>query len=105
MKFTVPESYNDNMFIAVIGMAGRFPGATNLKEFWQNLMNGVEAISSFSKEELEASGVPAQLLDQPNYVRAAAVLDDITQFDAWFFGYNPREAATLDPQQRIFLEC
>jgi acyl transferase domain-containing protein len=91
--------------IAVIGMSGRFPGARNIEEFWHNLRRGVESISFFTDEELEASGVDASALRHPNYVRAKATLDDIDLLDASFFGFNPREAEVMDPQHRIFLEC
>jgi acyl transferase domain-containing protein/acyl carrier protein len=90
--------------IAVIGMAGRFPGAKNLEQFWQNLCDGVEAIKFFTDEELLAKGADAGLLDDPNYVKAEAVLDDIEMFDASFFGFTPREASLIDPQHRLFLE-
>lgn len=90
--------------IAIIGLAGRFPGARNIDEFWQNLRNGVESISFFSDEELLSSGVQPALLQNPRYIRANGILDDIELFDASFFGYSPREAAMLDPQQRLFLE-
>ncbi|HET9711144.1 MAG TPA: type I polyketide synthase, partial [Pyrinomonadaceae bacterium] len=90
--------------IAVIGMAGRFPGAKNLEQFWQNLCDGVESINFFTDEELLARGGDARLLDDPNYVKAEAVLDDIEMFDASFFGYTPREASLIDPQHRLFLE-
>lgn len=91
--------------IAVIGMSGRFPGAANLEAFWENLKNGTESITYFSKEEAKACGVSEELLDDPNYVFAAGVIDDIEMFDADFFGINPREADGMDPQQRLFLEC
>jgi len=90
--------------IAVIGMAGRFPGARNLNEFWQNLRNGVEAVTFFTDEELLASGVEPETIRHPNYVPAGSLLDDVELFDASFFGYNAREAEILDPQQRLFLE-
>lgn len=90
--------------IAVIGMAGRFPGARNLSEFWQNLRNGVEAVTFFTEEELLASGVEPETIRHPNYVPAGSLLDDVELFDASFFGYNAREAEILDPQQRLFLE-
>jgi len=90
--------------IAVIGMAGRFPGARNLDQFWQNLCDGVESIRFFTDEELLAKGVAAELLDDPNYVKAEAVLDDIEMFDASFFDFTPREASLIDPQHRLFLE-
>ncbi|HSE18134.1 MAG TPA: SDR family NAD(P)-dependent oxidoreductase [Pyrinomonadaceae bacterium] len=90
--------------IAVIGMAGRFPGAKNLDQFWQNLCEGVESIKFFTDEELLAKGVEARLLDDPNYVKAEAILDDIEMFDASFFDFTPREASLIDPQHRLFLE-
>src|ERR1043165_2286343 len=77
--------------IAVIGMAGRFPGARNLDQFWQNLCEGVESIKFFTDEELLAKGVDARLLDDPHYVKAEAILDDIEMFDAAFFDFTPRE--------------
>lgn len=91
--------------IAVVGMSGRFPGASNLDQFWYNLKNGVESISFFSEQELLAAGVAPELLAHPHYVPARGVLADADQFDAHFFGFNPREAELLDPQQRLFLEC
>ncbi|HEU4508571.1 MAG TPA: SDR family NAD(P)-dependent oxidoreductase [Pyrinomonadaceae bacterium] len=91
--------------IAIIGMAGRFPGARNIEQFWHNLRDGVESISFFTDEELEAAGIEPALLNAPNYVKAGAVLEDIDLFDASFFGFNPREAALTDPQHRFFLEC
>src|SRR5215213_8251359 len=91
--------------IAIIGMSGRFPGAADIKAFWQNLRDGVESISFFSEEELEALGVYPGLLKNPSFVRAGALVDDVEMFDAAFFGINPHEAEILDPQQRIALEC
>ncbi|BAZ00088.1 amino acid adenylation domain-containing protein [Tolypothrix tenuis PCC 7101] len=91
--------------IAIIGMAGRFPGAANINEFWQNLRDGVESIAQLSDEELSALGVDSSLLNNPNYIRAAAIIPKIAEFDAAFFGYSPREAQVIDPQQRIYLEC
>ena len=92
--------------IAVIGMTGRYPKSKNLDEFWQNLRNGVELITFMSDEELEAEGVAPSHYNNPNYVKSAGgVLDDIELFDASFFDYTPREADSMDPQHRIFLEC
>jgi acyl transferase domain-containing protein/acyl carrier protein len=90
--------------IAIIGMSGRFPGARNIAEFWDNLRNGVESITSFSRSELEASGVPQSAFDNPDFVPAGSVIEDSDLFDADFFGFSPREAESLDPQQRLFLE-
>ncbi|MFF5173722.1 amino acid adenylation domain-containing protein [Micromonospora sp. NPDC000089] len=91
--------------IAIVGMAGRFPGAPDIGTFWRNLRGGVESITFFDDEVLRAAGVPEGQLADPRYVRAASVLDGIDLFDAAFFGYNAREAALIDPQQRMFLEC
>ncbi|MGE5340373.1 MAG: amino acid adenylation domain-containing protein [Candidatus Omnitrophota bacterium] len=91
--------------IAVIGMAGRFPGARNIDEYWQNLKNGVESITFFSDSELEEAGVDKELLKKPNYIKAYGHLKDKDVFDAAFFGYSPKEAELMDPQVRIFHEC
>ncbi|HEY2392077.1 MAG TPA: beta-ketoacyl synthase N-terminal-like domain-containing protein [Candidatus Angelobacter sp.] len=90
--------------IAIIAMAGRFPKAPTLEQFWQNLAQGIEAVSFFSDEELLASGVSPSSLQRENYVRARNVLEDVEFFDAGFFGYTAREAMLLDPQQRVFLQ-
>lgn len=96
------EQYQDD--IAVIAMAGRFPGARTVEQFWQNLAAGVESVKFFNQQELLASGVDPALLENPNFVGAEGVLDGVELFDAEFFGFSPREAELLDPQHRIFLE-
>jgi phthiocerol/phenolphthiocerol synthesis type-I polyketide synthase E len=90
--------------IAIVGLACRFPGAGDPERFWRNLRNGVESVSFFSDGELRAAGIPPAVYSAPNYVRAHAVLEGIELFDAGFFGYSPREAEIMDPQQRLFLE-
>lgn len=95
---------NDND-IAVVGMAGRFPGAPDIEAFWKNLRDGVESIMFFSEEELLQAGVPAELIHRPNYVRAKGALADVGMFDTAFFGFSPHEAELLDVQHRVFLEC
>ncbi len=91
--------------IAIIGMAGRFPGAKSVDELWRNICAGVESVSFFSDEELKAAGVSPNVFNRPNYIRAKPVLADMELFDASFFGFNPREAEIMDPQHRGFLEC
>ncbi|RPI77069.1 MAG: SDR family NAD(P)-dependent oxidoreductase, partial [Desulfobacteraceae bacterium] len=93
------------MEIAIIGMSGRFPGANNIQEFWENLKNGVESISFFTNEELRQSGFQADLLENPNYVKARGILANAEYFDASFFGYSHVDARVMDPQIRIFHEC
>jgi acyl transferase domain-containing protein len=90
--------------IAVVGMAGRFPGARDLAEFWRNLEHGVESIERLEDDDILASGVPPQHLRDPRYVRASPLLDRPGHFDAGFFGYSPTEARAMDPQQRLLLE-
>jgi acyl transferase domain-containing protein/acyl carrier protein len=91
--------------IAVIGMAGRFPGARNIHEFWENLKNGIETITFFSDEELEATGIDLQIIKNPGYVKAKGVLEGMEFFDSSFFSFIPPEAEIMDPQLRIFFEC
>lgn len=104
-SISINNSVNNGSEIAIIGMAGRFPGARNLTAFWHNLKNGIESISSFSDQDLLSSGIDPAILKNPNYVNASAVLDDYDHFDAEFFGFSPREAEITDPQHRILLEC
>ncbi|MCP4220912.1 MAG: SDR family NAD(P)-dependent oxidoreductase, partial [bacterium] len=108
-KFDSPHSGKGNgvagMEIAVIGMAGRFPGAKNIEQFWGNLKNGIESISFFSDEELLESGLEARLLREPNYIKAKGIIEDVECFDSSFFGYTPVEAEMMDPQMRMFHHC
>ncbi|TCS39448.1 acyl transferase domain-containing protein [Paucimonas lemoignei] len=93
-----------NNDIAIIGMAGRFPKAENVEQFWANLVSSTDCITRFSREELERMGVSQAALDDPNFVPAAGFIPDQDKFDAHFFEMNPREAANLDPQHRFALE-
>ncbi len=95
----------DELSIAIIGMSCRFPGANNVDEFWKNLRDGVESVSFFSNEELISEGIDRDLVENPNYIKARAVVADIENFDALFFGFTPREVEIMDPQHRLFLEC
>jgi polyketide synthase PksJ len=90
--------------IAVIGMAGRFPGAANIDEYWENLKQGVESISFFSDEELDGFTLSGRQQKDKNYVKAVGLLQDIEYFDASFFGYIPNDALLMEPQIRIFHE-
>ncbi|MGK5637210.1 type I polyketide synthase [Streptomyces sp. URMC 126] len=91
--------------IAVVGMAGRFPGARDLDAFWTNLTEGREAVAPLDDATYLAAGGDPARLDDPYLVKVASVVDGIDEFDAEFFGYPPAEAELLDPQQRLFLQC
>jgi acyl transferase domain-containing protein/glutamate-1-semialdehyde aminotransferase len=90
--------------IAIIGMAGRFPGAEDVHEFWENLKSGKEGITRFTVDQLEVRD-RERLMSLDNYVAARGILSNVDKFDAGFFGIMPREAELIDPQQRLFLEC
>jgi acyl transferase domain-containing protein len=91
--------------IAIIGMSCRMPGADNIKEFWDNLVQGVESITSFTDDELRESGISESTINDPNYVKARGIVGGADLFDATFFGITPRDAEIMDPQHRTFLEC
>jgi phthiocerol/phenolphthiocerol synthesis type-I polyketide synthase E len=97
-----PNGPND---IAIVGRAGRFPGAAGVEELWRNLAAGVESITFFAPDELLAAGVPEGALRNPAYVRARGAVAGSEDFDAGLFGMSPREARVTDPQHRLFLEC
>lgn len=90
--------------IAMIGLDGRFPGASSLAQFWQNLREGIESIQMLDEEALDQLGIPQQLRQHPNFVKAEPLLADIDQFAASFFGYAPSQARLLAPEHRLFLE-
>jgi len=94
-----------NERVAIVGMAGRFPGADSVNELWQLLTVGQSGIRRLSDQELEEAGVSPDTWQQPDYVRAYAGFSEADGFDAAFFGYSPREAELMDPQHRVFLEC
>jgi phthiocerol/phenolphthiocerol synthesis type-I polyketide synthase E len=91
--------------IAVVGMAGRFPGANSLSAFWNNLRRGDESIVTLSEDQLSAAGVTDKALASPSYVRRAPIIDGFDEFDAEFFGFPPQFARMMDPQHRLFLQC
>ncbi len=91
--------------IAIVGLAGRFPGAASVEDLWQNVCRRVESVSDLSDETLRAQGAQQSTLDDPAYVKTGVIFEGIESFDASFFGYTPREAELIDPQHRIFLEC
>src|SRR5690606_19926658 len=89
--------------IAIVAMAGRFPGAGDVEAFWENLCAGRDSITLFEPDQIDPWVPPAQR-DDPAYVRARGVIDGVEDFDAAFFGISAREADLTDPQHRVFLE-
>lgn len=81
--------------VAIIGMAGRYPGAADISAFWNNLVAGRDTVTRFETPEGES---------RPEFVAAHGILDDAAMFDAEYFGISPREADFMDPQHRVFLE-
>ncbi|MDR2442902.1 MAG: type I polyketide synthase, partial [Deltaproteobacteria bacterium] len=102
MKY--PSQLNVETTVAIVGMAGRLPGAENIAQFWRNLAAGQESITFLTDEELREVGIDEAAISDPNYVKAVGLMKDEELFDAEFFGYTPTEAMYIDPQQRLFLE-
>ena len=101
-KFRSPAQYSGK--IAIVGMSGKFPGASNLQEFWENIQAGRDSLRTFTKAELASQGLPPYVYNNPKWVPMGQVLDDADKFDAAFWDISPREAMTMDPQHRVFLE-
>lgn len=93
----------DNRAVAIIGMAGRFPGAASVAELWDILQSGKETVSFFSEGELDDS-IPNDVWSDPNYIKVRGIIDQADEFDSALFGINPTMAKLMDPQQRVFLE-
>lgn len=104
-KQEVLKQEQSNRKIAVVGMAGRFPEAENVDEFWKNIKAGKESIRFFEEKELLEAGVPKADIENPSYVKAKGYLEDVQYFDAKFFGMTKKEAQIMDPQIRTLMEC
>ncbi|MEU5949936.1 beta-ketoacyl synthase N-terminal-like domain-containing protein [Micromonospora sp. NPDC047465] len=98
--------FDDSAAVAVVGMAVRVPGAErDLDLFWHHVVNGIDAVTFFTPEQLVGWGVPKDLVERPDFVPARAVLRDADCFDHRLFSYSPSDSTLMDPQQRILLEC
>jgi acyl transferase domain-containing protein len=105
MSEAMPFDERTGLEVAVIGLAGRFPGARDVHQFWNNLREGKECLTELSDEDMAAAGAPKDAMRSPRWVRRVRSIEGADRFDAAFFGVSPREADLIDPQQRIFLEC
>ena len=90
--------------VAIVGMAGRFPGAADVDTFWERIARGDDCLDDLSEADLVARAVDARSRRDPHYVRRSGVVPDVDRFDAGFFGIGPRDAAIMDPQHRLFYE-
>jgi phthiocerol/phenolphthiocerol synthesis type-I polyketide synthase E len=104
-EYVEKQGIDDLNVIAVIGMAGHFPKANTIEEYWQNLENGRDCITFYEDQELIDAGIDPGALKHPDYVKAKGEVANVDMFDASFFGINPREAEVTDPQHRMLLEC
>lgn len=91
--------------IAIVGMAGEFPGAKNIAALWHNLKKGVDAVTNITPTEYENRGINPSLWQDENWVPAAYPIANADLFDGAFFGISPREARVMDPQHRRFMQC
>ena len=93
--------------IAIIGLAGRYPGANNINEFWENLKNGKDCITEIPKDRWDYSLYfdEDKNKEGKTYSKWGGFIDGVDRFDPLFFNISPREAEKIDPQERLFLQC
>lgn len=93
--------------VAIIGLAGRYPGADNLQEFWDNLIKGKDCITEIPRDRWDYRLYFSE--DKENegksYSKWGGFLNDVDKFDPLFFNISPSEAEKMDPQERLFLQC
>lgn len=98
---------NQTTDIAIIGISGRFPGANNIDEFWDNVKNGVSSINLFpDNRDFNINDYYDSEMKKPGktYSKWGGFLEEIEEFDSLFFNISPKEASMMDPSERIFLE-
>src|SRR5690606_10840601 len=90
--------------VAIVGMAGHFPGAPDVDALMPRVRDGEDCLVDLGPAELVAAGLPPSVVNEPEYVRRAGILEGVDQFDPAFFGIGKRDAAIMDPQHRHLLE-
>src|SRR5262249_36281496 len=103
-RFVGPKA-NRSKDIAIVGLAGRYPQAENLQEFWRNLQNGRDCITEIPPDRWDNTLYyhPDHKLGK-NYSKWGGFIADVDKFDPLFFNISPKEAELIDPQERLFLE-
>ncbi|MFF3767072.1 type I polyketide synthase [Streptomyces sp. NPDC001922] len=91
--------------VAIIGMAGRFPGGEDIDAFWRNLSEGLDTLTREPARPVRPNAAGTGEESGPTFVPARGLLERTEWFDAGYFGYSAEEALLIDPQQRVFLEC
>ncbi|GAX59141.1 beta-ketoacyl synthase [Candidatus Scalindua japonica] len=104
VKYETKKYRNED--IAIIGVCGRYPGADNLDEFWENLKNGIDCITEIPAERWDYSRFydPDKKKSDKSCCKWGGFITDVDKFDPLFFNISPREAELMDPQERLFLE-
>ncbi|MFH9613919.1 SDR family NAD(P)-dependent oxidoreductase [Streptomyces pratensis] len=102
-----PEPVGRDTEIAVVGLAGRYPQARNIREFWRNLAEGRDSVTEIPADRWDHAPYFDPDMNAPGktYAKWGGFLDGVDRFDSLFFNIAPREAAFMDPQERLFLEC
>jgi polyketide synthase PksL len=105
-RFLVGSNTSDEKEIAIVGLAGRYPQAANLREFWSNLQNGRDCITEIPSERWDNTLYfdPDRSKLGKTYSKWGGFIADVDKFDPLFFNITPKEAELIDPQERLFLE-
>jgi polyketide synthase PksM len=106
LKESKEKEYRKNMPIAVVGMACHFPEAADIKQFWDNLKNGVDSISEVPETRWNSNKFYSPQKDEPgkSISKWGGFLKDIEKFDPGYFGIKEELASQIDPLQRQWLE-
>ena len=102
-----PKVVNAPDTVAIIGVSGRYPQASDLDVFWDNLKSGKDCIEEIPQDRWD-HGIyfdPTPGVNGKTYTKWGGFLEDMDKFDPLFFSVSPRDADYIDPQERLFLQC
>ncbi|HVI46025.1 MAG TPA: beta-ketoacyl synthase N-terminal-like domain-containing protein, partial [Chitinophaga sp.] len=99
-------AYVPNNAIAIVGVSGRYPGAANIREFWENLKSGTDSITEIPKDRWDADHYFDERKGKEGKIntRYGGFISGVAEFDPLFFNISPKEAEYIDPQERLFLQ-